>query len=195
MRHLFKFHGIKTPERKAIVKQFLVGCGKPEYAQLGALLKVCYARPQREFHYFAIQTAAGFVKAEAETMLPHIEYLITHNSWWDSVDAVSSECVRPLFKLRPQLLAKETMRWVKSGNLWLQRSSIIAQLGYRHKTDEEVLYRNILALKDTNEFFLNKAIGWALREYSKTNPGAVKKFMARHKLSALSVREGSKYLN
>jgi 3-methyladenine DNA glycosylase AlkD len=92
------------------------------------------------------------------------------------------------------LLDKLTLKWVKSGNMWLQRSALICQLGLRHTTNQAILYRNIKALNGGNEFFINKAIGWALREYSKTHPQQVRDFMAALKLAPLSVREGSKYL-
>ena len=82
-----------------------------------------------------------------------------------------------------------------SGNMWLQRASILFQLNYKNETNEKLLYNYMLELKSSNEFFIQKAIGWALREYSKGNPQSVKKFLTENKLAKLSVREASKYLD
>lgn len=194
MKNLFPFFGIKTPERDATVKGFIKAHGLPPFEKLEEVVKACYKQKEREFHYTGIYLAGCYAKKQAKEMVPLMEFLITHNTWWDSVDSVSSQCVRPLFKQHPQLLDKLTLKWVKSGNMWLQRSALICQLGLRHTTNQAILYRNIKALNGGNEFFINKAIGWALREYSKTHPQQVRDFMAALKLAPLSVREGSKYL-
>jgi len=194
MKNLFPFFGIKTPERSTIFKGFIKEHGYPPAEQAEETIKLLYQQKERELHYSAITIAGKFLKTNSDIIIPIAEHLITTNSWWDSVDGTSSACVRPYFLLHPQLLDKQTKAWVESDNMWLQRSAIICQLGYRDKTNEKVLFRNIKALKDTNEFFLNKAIGWALREYSKTHRERVIWFIANNKLSPLSVREGSKYL-
>ncbi|MBP6730993.1 MAG: DNA alkylation repair protein [Chitinophagales bacterium] len=194
MKNLFPFFGIKTPERNAIVKGFIKEHGLPPFDKLDEVLKACYKQKEREFHYAAIHLASKFVKQNPKEMVPLLEFLITNNSWWDSVDSITGNCTLLLFELNPQMLNKLTWKWVKSNNMWLQRSAIISQLLFKHKTNEAVLFRNIKALNGGNEFFINKAIGWALREYSKTNPQQVREFIASNKLSPLSVREGSKYL-
>lgn len=194
MKNMFPFFGLKTPERSAVVKGYIKEHGVPPFEKLEEVLKACYKQPEREFHYTAIHLASLYMKKHAKEMIPLMEYLITNNSWWDTVDGTSSACVRPLFKLHSELLDKLSWKWVKSNNMWLQRSALIAQLGYKNDTDEKVLYRNIKALYGGKEFFINKAIGWALREYSKTHRQQVIDFMAANKLHPLSVREGSKYL-
>lgn len=194
MKRLFPFFGLKTPERNAIVKGYIKEHGLPPFDKLEEVLKACYKQPEREFHYTAVHLASLYMKKHVKEMIPLMEYLITNNSWWDTVDGTSSACVRPLFKQHPELLDKLSLKWVKSYNMWLQRSAIIAQLGFRSDTNEKVLFRNIKALNGGNEFFINKAIGWALREYSKTYPKQVINFIAENKLHSLAVREGSKYL-
>ena len=194
MKDLFPFFGLKTPERSAVVKGYIKEHGLPPFDKLEEVLKACYKQPEREFHYTAITLASYYMKKNAKDMIPLMEFLITHNTWWDTVDGTSSACVRPLFKQHPELLDKLTWKWVKSDSMWLQRSAIIAQLGYRKDTNEAVLFRNIKALNGGKEFFINKAIGWALREYSKTHRQQVVDFIAENKLHPLSVREGSKYL-
>lgn len=195
MQNLFPFVGIPSPARKAIFKQHITQYGLPEYEELFAVVKSCYAQPEREYHYFAIDLAGKFAKKAGEDFVPTMEFLISENSWWDSVDSTASNCTHDFFKRNIPLQIPVTRKWMDSGNMWLQRASILFQLNYKEETNEKLLYKYILELKDSNEFFIQKAIGWALREYSKTNPESVRKFVARNKLAKLSVREGTKYLN
>ncbi len=195
MKNLFPFIGIPSPARKEIFKQYLTEHGLPEYKELFTVIKSCYSQPEREFHYFAIDLAGKFAKKTGKDFVPLMEYMIIENSWWDSVDSVASNCTRDFFKQNVPLQIPVTRKWMGSRNLWLQRATILFQLNYKFNTNEKLLYKYILELKDSKEFFIQKAIGWALREYSKTNPESVKKFLAETILAKLSVREASKYLN
>lgn len=195
MKNLFPFVGVPSPDRKEIFKQHLAKYGLPEYKELFAIAKSCYAQPQREYHYFAIDLAGKFAKKADESFVPLLEFLLSKNSWWDSVDSVASNCTRDFFKKNISLQVPVTRKWMDSRNMWLQRASILFQLNYKNETNEKLLYKYILELKDSNEFFIQKAIGWALREYSKSNPESVKKFLAENRLANLSVREASKYLS
>jgi 3-methyladenine DNA glycosylase AlkD len=122
-----------------------------------------------------------------------IEKLITTKSWWDSVDAINIVVGHIAMKY-PEVKEGILSKWKKSDNIWLNRVSIVFQLKYKEKTDTEFLSKAILHNSKTDEFFINKAIGWALREYSKTNKEWVRNFIESHELSKLSVREGSKYI-
>lgn len=195
MQNLFPFVGIPSPDRKEIFKQHLAKHGLPSYKELFAIVKSCYVQPEREYHYFAIDLAGKFAKKTGEDFVPLIEFLISENSWWDSVDSTASNCTREFFKRNVTLQIPVTRSWMDSGNMWRQRAALLFQLNYKNSTNERLLYNYILALKDSNEFFIQKAIGWALREYSKTNPGSVRKFLAKNALAKLSVREASKYLD
>jgi 3-methyladenine DNA glycosylase AlkD len=195
MKNLFAFAGIPSPARKELFKQHLTNHGLPEYKELLAIVKACYAQPEREYHYFAIDLAGKFAQKADESFVPILEFLITQNSWWDSVDSVASNCTRDFFKRNVSLQIPVTKKWMDSGNIWLQRASLLFQLNYKNETNEKLLYKYILELKGSNEFFIQKAIGWALREYSKTNPESVRNFLAENALAKLSVREASKYLN
>lgn len=194
MKFLFPFIGIPAPDRKEIFKQHIAKNGLPEYKELFAIVKSCYAQPEREYHYFAIDIAGKFAKKADDSFVTIIEFLIAENSWWDSVDSVASNCTHDFFKRKVSLQLPVTRGWMDSGNIWLQRASLLFQLNYKTKTNEVLLYQYILELKDSNEFFIQKAIGWALREYSKTNAASVKKFLAANQLAKLSMREASKYL-
>jgi len=195
MKNLFQFVGIASPERKEIFKQHIAKHKLPDYKELFAITKSCYAQPEREYHYFAIDLAGKFAKKADENFVPLLEFLLTKNSWWDSVDSVASNCTRDFFKRNVPLQIPVIRKWMDSGNMWLQRASILFQLNYKNETNEKLLYKYMLELKGSNEFFIQKAIGWALREYSKSNAESVKKFLAENKLAKLSVREASKYLN
>ncbi len=195
MKNLFPFVGIPSSERKEIFRKHLAQYGLPPDKDLFPIIKSAYAQPEREYHYFAIDLAGKFAKKADESFVPLLEFLITKNSWWDSVDSTASNCTRDFFKRNAHLQAPVTRKWMDSSNKWLQRASILFQLNYKSNTNEELLYRYILELKDSPEFFIQKAIGWALREYSKTNRYSVKKFLATHKLAKLSIREASKYIN
>ncbi len=123
----------------------------------------------------------------------NIEKLIITNSWWDSIDCLDAIVGNMCLKY-PELIESTILKWIYSDNIWLKRVSIDFQLQYKDKTDIDILSKAILSNCHTDEFFINKAIGWSLREYSKTNKEWVKKFLETNKLSALSVREASKYL-
>ncbi len=122
-----------------------------------------------------------------------VQKIITTKSWWDSVDAIN-KVVGHIAMKYPEIKDNTISNWIESDNIWLKRVSIIFQLRYKENTDTEFLSKAILHNAKTDEFFINKAIGWALREYSKTNREWVKKFIETNELSKLSVREGSKYI-
>lgn len=193
MKNLFPFLGIPSPQRKEIFKKVLAEQGLPDYKDLPAIVKSCYAQPEREYHYFAIDLAGKFAKKADENFVAVIEFLIMHKSWWDSVDSVASNCTRYFFKRNVQLQATVTRKWMDSGNIWLQRAALLFQLNYKKETNEQLLYGYITELKGSQEFFIQKAIGWALREYAKSNRSSVAKFMNSVVLAPLSVREAKKH--
>src|SRR5262249_25589456 len=129
------------------------------------------------------------------TLLPTVAELITTKSWWDTVDTLASDTVGPMVRNHPELLS--TMdEWVRDDNLWIARTAILHQLSYKEDTDADRLFRYCLAQAGHRDFFIRKAIGWALRQYAHTNPEAVRAFLAGHGdlLSPLSVREAGKHL-
>ena len=152
-----------------------------------------YIKCYEEFQYLGID----YLEKVRDLLIPSdiikIEELITTKSWWDTVDAIN-RLVGYLAKKYPQLKEDNITEWVDSDNIWLNRISIIFQLKFKEETDTEFLIRAILTNSYKGEFFIDKAIGWALREYSKTNREWVKDFIENNPLSKLSVREGSKYL-
>ena len=129
-----------------------------------------------------------------DTDINKIQDLITEKSWWETVDSLDS--VAGTIVLKYPYLKEEMRRWSKSENIWLRRASIDFQQKYKEKTDVALLEEIICNNVGTNEFFINKAIGWSLRDYSKVNPEWVRSFLERYKdeLSTLSMKEARKYL-
>lgn len=193
MKDLFPFMGIPSPERKEIFKAHLTRQSLPDYKDLFDVIKSCYSLPEREYHYFAIDLAGKFVKKADISFVPLMEFMISENSWWDTVDSVSSNCTREFFKQNILLQKPVTQKWMNSGNMWLQRSALLFQLNYKNETNEKILYKYIVELKDSNEFFIQKAIGWALREYAKSNKKSVAAFIKNTSLKPLSLREAQKH--
>jgi 3-methyladenine DNA glycosylase AlkD len=127
-----------------------------------------------------------------ELWIDHYEYMITSKSWWDTVDFVAATLAGNYFRVFSHRILPVTGRWMKSGNIWLQRSCLLFQLKYRKETNTTLLTSFILPLAASREFFIAKAIGWALREYSKTDPGWVREFVKNHPLQTLSRKEALK---
>ena len=192
MRNLFPFLGLKKPERTALSKQFLKERKKDTKVDWEFIFK-CYDMPEREFQYLAIDYMEKVKDLFTPEDMENIEKLLTTKSWWDSVDAIN-KIVGHIVMKYPEIKEDIILKWMKSDNIWLNRISIIFQLKYKEKTDTVFLSNAILYNCETTEFFINKAIGWALREYSKTDKEWVKEFIDNNNLSKLSIREGSKYI-
>lgn len=193
MKNNFRFLGIPTPARRTICKAFLKEHKQDETIDWSFVF-TCFEMPEREFQYLGIEYIAMFKKQLVPPDIIHIEKLIQTTSWWDSVDGFIG-IVGELVMAYPELKKRTIPNWIESENIWLIRSAINYQLHYKDKTDTVMLAKAILSNCETKEFFINKAIGWALREYSKTNPKWVKDFIETNRLHPLSVREGSKYVH
>jgi 3-methyladenine DNA glycosylase AlkD len=188
----FEFFGLKTPARRALCKEHYKQYPVKDLKELETIVKECFSLAQREFHYFAIELFGHHKKLWQPSSIKMMEYCLLHKSWWDSVDGMASEWLGPYFKLFPEQIVPVTLKWNLSKNMWLQRSSIMFQKAYKKNTDTALLSKYILNCSRSKEFFIQKAIGWALREYSKTDPKWVVQFVKQHKLASLSAREALK---
>lgn len=192
MKDLFPFLGIAKPERSALQRGFLARAKKePPDREFVARL---WGLPEREFQYLAVDyltAAKGRLGVDDIGMLAE---LATTKPWWDTVDALAANVIGSLLAKYNELVKGYIIPWSAGENMWLARVAILFQLKYKEKTDTGVLGLVIGNACGTKEFFLNKAIGWALREYSKTDPAWVRAFIAGHRLHPLSVREGGKYI-
>ena len=194
MKNLFPYLGIKTPERREISKKFFKENGLPEISDFEQIIRDLWELPEREFQYFAVGLMVKLKEKADKDIIDLYEHLITTKSWWDSVDGIATWLVASLFQRFPELIKPYIEKWLKSGNMWLQRTVILFQLNYKDKTDEMLLGTSIMRLAGSKEFFIRKAIGWALREYSKTDAQAVINFVENNELAPLSKREALKWL-
>ena len=193
MRYQFEYFGLKAPQWMALTKQIHDQLGIPEGDALRALVDDCFSADQREMQYFALQTVEKVLKKQGEEFIDMLETLIVTKSWWDTVDWIA-KLTGIHFRRFPHLIIPITGRWMQSGNIWLQRVCLIFQLQYKDKTDQALLFGYILQVAGSKEFFLQKGAGWALRQYARSNPEAVRAFIAQHSLPALTRREGLKHL-
>lgn len=192
MRNQFEFYGLTMPVRRQLSKAYMKATPLPEYAALPGIIETLYALPEREFHYFAIELVAAYKKHWKEDIIKLVEKMIIKNSWWDTVDYIASELSAPYFKRFPERIETITRRWNRSDNFWLQRSSLLFQKNYKAALDKDLLTEYILHLSSSKEFFIQKAIGWVLREHSRHDPGWIKAFVNKHPLAPLSKREALK---
>jgi 3-methyladenine DNA glycosylase AlkD len=194
MRDQFPFYGIKTPQRRLLVREFLAEQGLPTPDLLEPVVLALWQRPQRECQYTAVGLLERGSKQLATPVVDLLERLIVTKSWWDTVDSLAGGLAGEQFRRFPAARATTLPRWRASDNIWLRRSAILFQLGYKKETDADLLLAIIEENKASGEFFIQKAIGWALREYSKTNPDLVVDFVERTELAPLSRREALKWL-
>ncbi|MGO2199610.1 MAG: DNA alkylation repair protein [Pseudolactococcus laudensis] len=194
MKNHFEFLGIKTPERRALSKDFLREKAK-EGCVDWSLVDKLWAQDYREFQYLAGDYLKKVQKWLTLADLDKLYALAIQKSWWDSIDFLD-EHVGSIVRRFAQ--AKATMLvWSQDDNFWIRRLAIDHQLGFKLETDADLLATIIKNNLGSDEFFINKAIGWSLREYSKVAPDWVREFIAKHDadLSNLSIREGLKVLN
>ena len=189
----FEFLGVKTPLRRQLCKEFLKGKSKEAFID-EALVKELWANEYREIQYIAIDYLIKQKKKLQREHVALIKDLIITKSWWDSVDLIASHLAGELGRKYPNLIEEYFLPWSESENLWLRRTAILYQLKYKENTDTDILEQVIKANLHQEEFFIRKAIGWSLREYSKSDQEWVREFIANNKLSKLSEKEASKYL-
>ena len=193
MRDQFEYLGIKSPQASVLLREHINEYGLPPLDQLDIILRELWSLPQREFQYTAITLAGKLEKMVEPEFITAIEYLITTKSWWDTVDALAGHAVGSQFKRFPAVKENFLKKWRKSENFWLRRTTLLFQLGYKKETDFDLMCELIQENLGSDEFFINKAIGWALRQYAHTNPAPVKKFVkATKELHPLSRREALK---
>ena len=193
MRDQFEYLGIKSPQMAALNKEFIKEYGLPPIGQLNTIVRELWSLPQREFQYAAMSLMGRLEKKVEPEFISIIEYLLVTKSWWDTVDALAGHAVGTQFKRFPDVREKYLKKWRKSDNFWLRRTTLLFQLGYKKETDFDLLCELIKENLGSDEFFINKAIGWALRQYAHTNPAPVKKFVkATKELHPLSRREALK---
>ncbi len=194
LRNQFDFLGIRTPIRRKLTKQFIKENGLPQKKELKDVIFMLWDLPEREYQKAALDILEKAKKELTKDDLPWLSSLIVKKSWWDTIDVLSPHIMGYMFSNNDELIHSFADKWIEDENIWLQRSALLYQLNYKDETDEERLFRYILRRANSDEFFVQKAIGWILREYAKTRPESVKTFVANHYLKPLSKREALKHL-
>ena len=193
MLNKFEYIGIKTPERREIFKNFFKEYKNEEKIDWEFVNK-CWENKYREFQY----VAADFLKNKKDKLsiddIPKFKRLILEKSWWDTIDNL--DMTIGALALKDSNVNKILLEWSLDENIWLRRNAIDHQLLRKEKTNTELLEKILKNNLGQAEFFINKAIGWALRDYSKTNPEWVKNFIEKNRenMAKLSIKEASKYL-
>ena len=193
MLNKFEYIGIKTPERREIFKNFFKEYKNEEKIDWEFVNK-CWENKYREFQY----VAADYLKNMKDKLtiddIPKFKRLILEKSWWDTIDNL--DMTIGALALKDSNVNKILLEWSLDENIWLRRIAIDHQLLRKEKTNTELLEKILKNNLGQAEFFINKAIGWALRDYSKTNPEWVKNFIEenRENMAKLSIKEASKYL-
>lgn len=193
MRDQYPFIGIKKPERATVFKEIYKAHGRGE-----DWFEVCselFAMPEREFQYAAMEYLMKAQKCWDPRVPALIDSWVDTKTWWDVVDVLGPKVLGAYFLTFPEQRDAWIARWMASPVFWHQRLCILFQLGYKSKTDLQVLSDVILSLNTSKEFFIQKAIGWALRQYARTDADWVREFVDENVLMPLSKREALKHIS
>ena len=194
MRDQFEFLGIKTPKRRQLCREVFKNAKK--LAKIDwEFVELCWQKSQREYQYVACDYLVQMKKFTTLEDLPKLKKLVITKSWWETVDTLV-KVFTDLYLRYPTEMTQLMLTWSKDSNLWVKRIALEFQLLLKKQTDTKLLAKIIINNFGSDEFFINKAIGWALRDYYKTDPKWVAEFIATYSndLSALSIRGGRKYL-
>jgi 3-methyladenine DNA glycosylase AlkD len=161
-----------------------------------AAVRALWTRPHREEKYCAIRLAVDYPQYVTIGSVPLYRQMIIEGGWWDFVDDIAARLVGNVLLNDRARMHPKLDRWIDDPNMWIRRTAILSQLKHKAATDQDQLFGYSLKRADEKEFFIRKAIGWALREYAKTQPGTVRAFALEHRerLSGLSFREATKHL-
>ncbi len=193
----FEFLGLQAPVRRQAVR----GIGKVSWQSAQDVLaaaELLWQKPQREYRYTAVDLLRKHADLLSVSDLPQLRALLLRDAWWETVDGLSAVIADVLHQtaLQKPTTASVMDAWLVHSNFWVRRSAMLHQLGWRLDTDPARLFAYAQQLADEKEFFIRKAIGWALRDYARWNPQAVTQFLTQHRasLSNLTVREAAKHL-
>jgi 3-methyladenine DNA glycosylase AlkD len=195
MRDQFEFLGFSVPAQRKLTRTVVAGLPKPSEADLRTVALACWSLDEREYQYFACDWLRTHLAVPGPGFIDTARTLIITKSWWDTVDPLATRFVGGLVQRHGQLVA-EMDAWSADDNMWLVRTAILHQLHYGTATDTERLFGYCTRQAGHKDFFVRKAIGWALRHYARTDPHAVREYVTnnRERLSPLSVREAMKHL-
>jgi 3-methyladenine DNA glycosylase AlkD len=190
------FYGVQRPEQLVVFREMVKRFVPATRREYEAAVRVLWRLPHREEKYAAIDYAARHRLFVASASLKLYERLVREGAWWDLVDGMAGTIISPLYLAERTRLRPVIERWVDDPDMWIRRAALLAHLRHKHETDEKQLFAHCLRRAGEKEFFIRKAIGWTLRQYSYHNPRAVRRFLLanRAQLSTLSLREGARQL-
>lgn len=193
MRNKFKFYGLKTPDRRVLYKEIMVK-EKKSQAVDWEFLNICYEDEYRDFQYFVADYLKMMQKFLVFEDVPKILKYAKRKQWWDTID--NFDRILGRIGLNDARIDQLMLDLSLDDDFWLRRIAIDHQLSRKEKTNTELLEKILVNNFGSNEFFINKAIGWSLRDYSKTDPEWVRDFLNRYsdKMDKLSIAEASKYI-
>ena len=193
MQDKFRFLGVRGATRTEIYKKYFPDARKTKTIDWD-FVESCWNKEEREFQYVVVYYLKAMQKFLKREDISKLKYLIVTKSWWDTVDLLAK--VIGSLVIRIEGYDQIMLEWSKDSNIWLKRVAILYQLSLKDKVDKQVLDRILENNLGDNEFFINKAVGWALRDYSKYNPEWVREFIKKNKdnMANLSIREASKYI-
>ena len=197
MKTEMPFYGVQKAGRTAIMRSLVKQFVPEDDLQYEALVVALWELPHREERYLALSVARRFTEYIRPPRLPLYQRLIVEGAWWDLVDEVATKLIRSLVVEYPDETWPVVDGWSDGQDLWLRRTAIICQIGAKGSTDVGRLFRFCRSNLEDPDFFIRKAIGWALREYAKTDPEAVAEFVSTHRedFSGLSFREATKHIS
>jgi 3-methyladenine DNA glycosylase AlkD len=190
------FFGVSTPVRQAMLKQMGDRFAPIDQKSYARAVRALWELPHREEQYCAITFARRYQQFVTPASMPLYERMVREGAWWDFVDEIAVNLVGTVYENFRAQTRPVIERWIDDDNMWIRRTALLSHLKHKQNTDAAQLFRHCLERAEEPEFFIRKAIGWALREYSKTDPRAVRAFLNtnRKRLSRLSYVEGSKRL-
>ena len=193
MQDKFRFLGVRGATRTEIYKKYFPNARKSKIIDWG-FVESCWNKEEREFQYVVVYYLKAMQKFLKREDISRLKYLIVTKSWWDTVDLLAK--VVGSLVIRIEGYDQIMLEWSKDSNIWLRRVAILYQLSLKDKVDEIILDKILVNNLGDNEFFINKAVGWALRDYSKYNPEWVREFIKKNKdnMANLSIREAGKYI-
>ena len=190
------FYGVSSPARRPIARELKLLYPAGSATEYRENVRVLWALPHREEKYLAIGYALSFKKLITIEQIDLYQQLVLEGAWWDFVDVIASDLVGRVVLTDRARMRPTLEEWIDHDDMWLRRTALLAQLRHKTTTDEAMLFDFCQRRAHEKEFFIRKAIGWALREYARVNPEAVRGFLRDHEahLSGLSRREAGKHL-
>ena len=193
MQDKFRFLGVRGATRTEIYKKYFPDARKTKTIDWD-FVENCWNKEEREFQYAVVYYLKAMQKFLKREDISRLKYLIVTKSWWDTIDLLAKVVGSLIIRIKgyDQIM----LEWSKDSNIWLRRVAILYQLSLKDKVDKQVLDKILVNNLGDSEFFINKAVGWALRDYSKYNPEWVREFIKKNKenMANLSIREASKYI-